>query len=468
MLFKPWQLAAVISSAAIATSASSPIEQDFAPEDIISRDVCILGGGGSGTYAAIRLKDSNHSVVVVERNDYLGGHAETFYLDDEKQFINYGVEGVFNDDLSKEYLERLGVSWDSLALSTLIDKYVDFNTGKEVLPPSDLLTTVVGAALYRLAIQKYTTLDQGVYNLPDPVPEELLEPFSKFVEEHALQGVLRLVLMFAQNVGNILDAPLLYIIQNFGVPHINALLEGGYITPKNGIAELYDSAAKVLGNDVLFQTTAIETNRSDSGVSILVENHADGSRKLIKAKKLLITFPPLLESLKGFDLDTKETGLFEKWNWMSYHVAIVNNTGIPSGITVGNADPNNGPASLPHTPFQWELEYLGVPGYLASKIIANSSVTGDDAKNLVISDIKRMGAVGTFDVPADGPNIVQFGSHSPETLIVSTDNIRNGFYKNLYSLQGRHSTFYTGLTFCTDYSSVLWAYTNTVIEKMFS
>jgi hypothetical protein len=44
---------------------------------------------------------------------------------------------------------------------------------------------------------------------------------------------------------------------------------------------------------------------------------------------------------------------------------------------------------------------------------------------------------------------------SLETLMVSVEDIREGFYKRLYGLQGQKSTYYTGYTFCTDYSTAL-------------
>jgi heterodisulfide reductase subunit A-like polyferredoxin len=44
-------------------------------EETIVRDVCILGGGSTGTYAAIRLsQDMGKSVVVIEKTERLGGH----------------------------------------------------------------------------------------------------------------------------------------------------------------------------------------------------------------------------------------------------------------------------------------------------------------------------------------------------------------------------------------------------------
>lgn len=47
-------------------------ESTFAPADIITKDVAIIGGGGSGTYAAVRLReDLNVSIVVIESQDRL-------------------------------------------------------------------------------------------------------------------------------------------------------------------------------------------------------------------------------------------------------------------------------------------------------------------------------------------------------------------------------------------------------------
>ena len=64
------------SLAAFAILISGIYGQDecyvFAPEDVITKDVAIVGGGGSGTYAAVRLReDLNQSIVLVEAQDHL-------------------------------------------------------------------------------------------------------------------------------------------------------------------------------------------------------------------------------------------------------------------------------------------------------------------------------------------------------------------------------------------------------------
>ncbi|OGM49813.1 FAD dependent oxidoreductase [Aspergillus bombycis] len=440
------------------------INEEFAPDDIVIRDVCILGGGSTGTYAAIRLKDKAKSVVVVEQNKLLGGHTETLYLGHE-QYINYGVEGVFNDELSRNYLKRLGVDHKPLLPSTLTTEYVNFRTGKKVPPPSGIPSTVEAATMYRAAIEKFSYLKDGLYNLPTPIPEELLKSFGHFVETAGIQGALQVVKIFAHGAGNLLHAPLLRVLQLCGLRQIDSLLHGGYITPTHGMYEVYKRASEILGPDVLYQTIVIEAERSELGIKIVVQSE-NGVRKLIKAKQLLVTFVPVMEFLDGFDLATTESSLFQKWDWVNYYVAVVKNTGIPNAVTLVNADPDNTPGNLPLPPFQLELQYSGIEGYLVSKVIGNRTLTAQQAKDLVLSDIRRMGTAGTF--PGGDPEIVVFGDHTPTTVSVSSADVRDGFYRKLYALQGTKNTFYTGLAFCSDYSSLLWAYTDTIIQEMMS
>lgn len=50
----------------------------YNPQDVITTDVAVVGGGSAGVYTAVRLQDYNKSIVIVEKNGYLGDHAETY------------------------------------------------------------------------------------------------------------------------------------------------------------------------------------------------------------------------------------------------------------------------------------------------------------------------------------------------------------------------------------------------------
>ena len=73
------------SSAALSLLASSvsasPVSfqaRDYGSNDVISRDVVVVGGGSGGTYSAVSLKDKGKSVLIIEKKDRLGGHTETY------------------------------------------------------------------------------------------------------------------------------------------------------------------------------------------------------------------------------------------------------------------------------------------------------------------------------------------------------------------------------------------------------
>lgn len=52
-------------------AAATAVSGTWLP-DVVTRDVAIIGGGASGAYAAIRLKeDFKKSIVLVEKADHL-------------------------------------------------------------------------------------------------------------------------------------------------------------------------------------------------------------------------------------------------------------------------------------------------------------------------------------------------------------------------------------------------------------
>jgi NADPH-dependent 2,4-dienoyl-CoA reductase/sulfur reductase-like enzyme len=67
-----------------ATPDSSHKSYDMNPSSykakhVIETDVVIIGGGGTGTYAAIQLKDQGKNIMVIESKHRLGGHTETYH-----------------------------------------------------------------------------------------------------------------------------------------------------------------------------------------------------------------------------------------------------------------------------------------------------------------------------------------------------------------------------------------------------
>ena len=75
----------------------------------IQRDVCIIGGGSAGTYAAVRLKQMGKTVALIEREDLLGGQVDTYVDPVSGKTIDYGVKVFNNVSVVTDYFASLGV-----------------------------------------------------------------------------------------------------------------------------------------------------------------------------------------------------------------------------------------------------------------------------------------------------------------------------------------------------------------------
>src|SRR3712207_1158099 len=100
-------VAASLSSSGASASSSTA---DPAGVGVIRRDVCVIGGGSAGTYAAVRLGDLGRSVVVVEKQDRLGGHTETYHDPETGGTVDIGVIVFENNPLVRAHFDRFGVA----------------------------------------------------------------------------------------------------------------------------------------------------------------------------------------------------------------------------------------------------------------------------------------------------------------------------------------------------------------------
>jgi UDP-galactopyranose mutase len=78
----------------------------FAAADIIERDVAIIGGGSSGTHAAITLEDNGYATIIVEEKERIGGHTEMYFDPNTGHHIDYGVVIFHDDDYVENYFSR--------------------------------------------------------------------------------------------------------------------------------------------------------------------------------------------------------------------------------------------------------------------------------------------------------------------------------------------------------------------------
>lgn len=93
MLLPAWSSVFAVTFAHSALAQLQKYESStFRPKDIIHRDIAIIGGGSSGTHAAISLKDKDKSIIVIEKQGRLGGHTETYDDPGTGTPIDYAVQ----------------------------------------------------------------------------------------------------------------------------------------------------------------------------------------------------------------------------------------------------------------------------------------------------------------------------------------------------------------------------------------
>lgn len=412
--------------------------------EVIERDVVVLGGGAAGAYSAVRLKDAGKTVAVVERDVRLGGHVDTFFAPGGGP-VEYGVQAYIDNNQTRDFFGRFGVALNATGLSTFPSVLADFSNGF-VIPnatapnPLGLLTPLIN---YLGTVSSlFPFLAEGAYDIPSAVPEDLLLPFGQFVTKYNLTEVVPVVWIFAQGVGNLLDATTLDVLQNFGQAHISGLA-AGYLYAPAGHQTLYDLAAEFIGTEnIIFGSKASKVVRSDAGVEVF----AGG--KLIKAKKLLVTIPPTLGNLAPFELSEAETAVFSRWTNVPYFVGVTSGTGLANLTNYLNTNVSS-PFGLPSTPFVWRFETVGQPAYQTVKVIGEPS--SDAAKGLVGAALTRL-------TNSSASTLEAWEEHDNLQLHFSVDDIRGGIYNDLYALQGQQSTIWTGNAWCSDYSPLIWAF----------
>jgi hypothetical protein len=456
----------------IAGSTSATVNPaDFSSNNIITRDVCIIGGGSSGTYATIRLQQMDKSVVLIEQKPTLGGHVNTFQDPVTGKSFDYGVISFDNIAVVNNYFNSFGLLLTPLSFQGGVQDFANFKDGMIVqLPASVPWTnqTAQGLALFAYGEQlaKYPFLVNG-FDLPSPVPEDLLITYGDFLQKYNLEALADTAFTFIQGVGNILAQPTLYIMKYFAEITVQNILGtgGGFLTTANqDNQELYNKAQAKLGSDALVSSNVLWIGRDDDGVSVVVSTPS--GKKLIKASELLIAIQPKLDSLNtlGMDLDPVEQHLFGQFNNSYYWDMVIRNSGIPDNISLNNVDPA-ATLALPPLPGLYGVDSSGLPGLHTAYYSSPFYISDEQVKADTLAAIARI--VKANGYTAGNPEFAGFNNHAPFELTVSVDAIRDGFYSKLNALQGRRNTWWTGATWQAHDSSQIWNWTEyTLLPKL--
>lgn len=438
-------------------------------QHVIHKDVAIIGGGSAGTYAAISLKDKKISSIVIEAKGRTGGHAVTYTDPATGIPIDYGVLVLHNEDLVKNYFKRFNIPLTPINPAVTKTGMFDFKTGKPVIPAKIYSTEEIADAMKKYAgfIAQWPQLNEGLF-LPDPVPDVLAQPLGEVAKKYGFEAAIPTFYNYNPGLGDELTLPVVELMRVFNLDLLQTFATSFYTPANHNISSLYaaSQAELLAANSLLLNSWAVQTKRTDSGVNVVVKTPT--GEKLVVAKKLLITVAPKVDYLKQFDLSAPEADVFAKFLNGAYYTSVVKNSGLPVNLTVFNGQQNT-PFNFGPLPGIINSNYI--PGsdlrtvyYAGARTKSSHPYNPDTIKSEIIAGLKAMQSSSATKVE---PEIVAFSDHAPFYLQACASDIKKGFYKQLYALQGLRSTFYSGATWKGHDSSQIWKYTeNTVIPQI--
>ncbi|KNG85486.1 hypothetical protein ANOM_005142 [Aspergillus nomiae NRRL 13137] len=436
---------------------------------ILERDVAVIGGGSAGTYAAIRLRQLGQRLVVIEKQDRLGGHSNTYFDTASGTAVPYGVRSFHHKSVVTDYFSHFNISLVNKIYLTNQSENVDFTTGepitlKPITIPSDDPEIRIAMENYKAQLAKYPFLKDEYYNLPDPIPEDLLLPFGEFAAKFKIDAIVRFIAGYTAGFGDHLLKPTLYILRMFSLDFIYELQHGLLDYPMNDNSVLYRAAEKELGGDVLYKSRVIGAMRKlseiDNSCYILVQTPS--GQKLIHAKKILIAVPQTIENLIPFDLDRTEREIFAQFTGTFWYSSMIRNIYHSAQSIQNNA--YDSPYNLPILPGVYSLINTGVPDLNWVLYGSSTFMHTEDVKKDIVNSVLR---IRHPNVTVTEPEIVAFRSHSPYELTVSVQAIRDGFYRKLDALQGHRGTYYTGAALTAHESHLIWGFTEKLLLKHF-
>jgi hypothetical protein len=398
----------------VSTALATIDERNFPASNIITKDVAIIGGGAAGAYAGVRLReDHNISIALIELESELGGHVDTYTIPDSGETIEYGVQSYVPYGPALDFFKRFNIETEPFSARRLTGIYVDYETSKILtgyIPPS---ANATNEALLRWLsiVEKYNSLvEPGFWNFPSPadIPVDFLTSFGEFAKKYNVEAAAPRIAQISNVGANGLENLLaLDVIQEFGLPLTKSVVANSLFKPVGSNQLLYRRVLELLKEDVHVNAKVIETERTASGVKVVVKGADDTAGPiLLKAKRLLFTPPPRFDFLSEFDPDDKETEVFGKlattWRFagVAHIPCIPENYGVT--YTSSGAVPDNYLKIRDHA---WNLAFTstGPTGLGLFRVLfgSNTSYTINEAKSFAQARVQDLVDAGSLNATGE-------------------------------------------------------------------
>ncbi|KAK4223211.1 hypothetical protein QBC38DRAFT_54825 [Podospora fimiseda] len=363
----------------------------------IKRDVCIIGGGAAGTYAALRLRDAGKSVVIVEKSSKLGGGnrgtPNPTLLRDSK--ITRKLYSRFNIDLKRQKF-----AYFSDKAKTF--KIIDFEKGEIVSPekydadgmplPAKLRGSFEGSItpealkswqdqipFYK--VDELSLTRKRAKNEPKVKPTIHIkdQAYGKTVTGQYRNVIASMAYNFCRGYGDLYKLPMINVVRNFGPTTLRALEEGFLMPEDVNNEKLYRLAQHELKNDILFNFTPVQSEETGGRIVIDVKRRYspqdsgepdEKNTATIEADTCFFTIPPSKENLAWLDLALYQQRILHGFKFTGWYTMKVSNTRLRDdihfygGTTFGVKEHVRSGQKKSHKPWQaiYDIRPTGVPG----------------------------------------------------------------------------------------------------------
>ena len=399
------------------------------------------------------------------------------YTDTSGKTYEYGVQNYLELGDALAFFARFNIPVGAPARVPLTNLYADFSTGETIsdyVPPSSAARSD-GLTKYIAAAEQYESMllpGYWEFPLPEDIPADLLLPFGEFAKKYGFEAALPQIFQVPTPIPNFLEALTMHVMQVHGAPMARALTGAApSFTPTgHDNMELYRRIEALLGDDVLYSSEVVGSERGDEGVTLTVKT-ASGEEIIIKADRLLVAFEPTPDAMAPFNLDETESSVFDKWDTTRVFAGIVQHPSLPANISIVNTVPDAAPdnyLAFPEMPVLARFDYMGAPSDLFRVfVVTDTDLNVDGAQELVRDNLASMIEAGTVESgDIEDLVFVAFADHGPMHLRASAEDLAEGFIQDLYALQGRRSTWYTGAAWSVQFTTLVWEFNEALLPKL--
>lgn len=437
--------------------------------------------------AAVFLKDNGYSVAVIEKDSRVGGQCNTYELPDyPAQWLDIGVvvfpntaaanaAGLGPWNISTTEIVKRFAGPDAIIpqfLSSAVGCVMDLELGYETCAtPAQAQQSEDNPAFLeayetfqQIITQKYPWIDLA--QVPDPVPSELLLPFSVFIENNNLTALidsLFLPFLVVGGLGSLQNLTTLYALLNLG-PTTNFIFEG----PNNGFQvnhgcqTVYDGMYDYIGAENVFFNTTVSARLDDA--LILFAPSQPFLFELLLCSNIVVAFPPTINNMLPLISKSYEFNLFSQVKLRDYFTGVLSGSGSFNNYSVAQVETVNllnQPFLTPPLPGLTSITQTIPEGLMQLKASSPNSLSISQMEAILSQQLATVPPSLLVNLSIKELLLHNFQPH------LSAAALQAGTYQQLKELQGVNNIYYTGAMFSYSATFQIWNQAYLLVQEYF-